>query len=149
MWLRAFFRTVAVVLLPYLPNSVWSAPVVSALLEISSGCADFASLGGRAALYGCCACLSLLGVSVWAQILLLSQGAVPLRLLLIQRCIHLACFLFIIRLSARYLPGTSTVYRTLADRVITIQRLPLDAAIVGFIFLCAALYKVRQNFYNK
>lgn len=144
-----FFRTVAAVLLPYLPNSVWSAPVVSAFLEISSGCADFASLGGRAALYGCCACLSLLGVSVWAQILLLSQGAVPLRLLLIQRCIHLACFLFMIRLSARYLPGTSTVYRTLADRVITTQRLPLDAAIVGFVFLCAALYKVRQNFYNK
>lgn len=144
-----FFRIVAAVLLPYLPNSVWSAPLLSAFLEISSGCADFAALGGRAALYGCCACLSLLGLSVWAQVALLLQGAVPLHLLLIQRCIHLVCFLPLLHFSAQYLPGTAIVYRSLAGRVITTHRLPLDAAIIGFIFLCATLYKVRQNFYNK
>lgn len=144
-----FFRIVAAVLTPYLPKSIWSAPLLSAFLEISSGCADFASIGGRAALYGCCVCLSLLGVSVWAQISLLSQGAVPMRLLLLQRCIHLVCFLSMLCISVRFLPGTSTVYRTLAARVIPTQRLPLDAAIIGFAFVCATLYKVRQNFYNK
>ena len=52
---------------------------VSAALEVSAGCADFAALGGAAALYGCCACLSVLGVSVWAQLRLFA-GAVMILL---------------------------------------------------------------------
>ena len=59
-----FFRIVGAVLLAVLPLP---PTVVSAALEVSAGCADFAVLGGAAALYGCCACLSVLGVSVWAQ----------------------------------------------------------------------------------
>lgn len=144
-----FFRILSAILLPYLPGSAWTAPFLSAILEISSGCADFAAIGGRTGLYGCCACLSLLGLSVWAQIALLLQGVVQLRLLVLQRSIHLVCFLLMIRISVPFLPGVDKVYSTLADRVIPTQRLPLDAAIVGFVFLCAALYKVRQSFYNK
>lgn len=144
-----FFRILSAILLPYLPGSVWTAPFLSALLEITSGCADFAAVGGRTGLYGCCACLSLLGLSVWAQIALLLQGAVRMRLLIVQRSIHLVCFLLMVRFSVPFLPGADAVYRTLADRVIPTQRLPLDAAILGFVFLCAALYKVRQSFYNK
>lgn len=60
-----FFRIVGAVLLAVLPLP---PTAVSAALEVSAGCADFAALGGAAALYGCCACLSVLGVSVWAQL---------------------------------------------------------------------------------
>ena len=59
-----FFRLVGAVLGAVIPLP---SVLVSAALEVSAGCADFAVLGGQAALYGCCAVLSLLGVSVWAQ----------------------------------------------------------------------------------
>lgn len=144
-----FFRTVAALLIPFLPPNRYAAPWLSACLEISSGCADFAALGGRAALYGCCACLSLLGFSVWVQISMLLQGVVSLRLLLLSRVIHLICFCTILQVLVHTLPGTMEVYSTLSQRVVTMQRVPLDAALVVFCFLCAALYKVRQNFYNK
>ena len=144
-----FFRIITTLLTPFLPPIPFAPPALSAVLEISSGCADFAALGGSIALYGCCACLSLLGLSVWAQMAMLLQGAVSLRLLLCNRLLHLIFFCGIVHLLARTLPGTMAVYRTLSQRVITMQRLPLDAALIVFLFLCAALYKVRQNFYNK
>ena len=71
-----FFRIVGAVLLAVLPLP---PTAVSAALEVSAGCADFAALGGAAALYGCCACLSVLGVSVWAQLRLFA-GAVMILL---------------------------------------------------------------------
>ncbi len=144
-----FFRTVAALLLPFLPANRYAAPWLSACLEISSGCADFAALGGSAALYGCCLCLSLLGLSVWTQISMLLQGAASLWLLLLNRGIHLVCFCAAMQVLVRTLPGTMEVYSTLSQRVVTMQRVPLDAAVVVFCFLCATLYKVRQNFYNK
>lgn len=144
-----FFRTISAVLVPLLPDMAIVPPVVSACMEISAGCADFAALGGRLALYGCCACLSLLGFSVWMQISMLVQGAVPMRILLTHRVIHFFLFLALVWLSARFLPGTVAVYRSMASRVIPTQRLPWDAVIFVFLFLCASLYKVRQNFYNK
>ena len=54
-----FFRVAGAVLRAVLPLP---AAVVGMALEVSAGCADWAALGGRAALYGCCACLSVLGV---------------------------------------------------------------------------------------
>ena len=144
-----FFRMTEAVLVPFLPQTALTIPVMSAFLEISAGCSDFAALGGRYALYGCCACLSVLGLSVWAQISLLLQGAVPLRLLLVHRTVHLFVFLAMVGLLVRFLPGTAVVYRSMAERVVTTQRLPWDAAVLVFAFLCASLYKVRQNFYNK
>lgn len=144
-----FFRVLGAVISPLLPPWPIAIPLVSAVLEISGGCADFAALGGRSALYGCCFCLSFLGLSVWAQLGLLLQGAVPLPLLAVNRGIHLVAFWLMVYLFAKVLPGTVSVYSTLPTRVIPMQRLPLDAAIMVFLFVCAALYKVRQNFYNK
>lgn len=144
-----FFRVVSTVLQPFLPDSIWSEPIACAFFEISSGCAAFAAMGGRPALYGCCICLSLLGLSVWAQISMLLQGTVPLRILAINRLLHTGCFVMLVYLTSRMLPGTVDVYSTLENNVITSQRLPWDAAVITFSFVCATLYKVRQNFYNK
>lgn len=131
-----FFRIVGAVLLAVLPLPPMA---VSAALEVSAGCADFAALGGAAALYGCCACLSVLGVSVWAQLRLFAGAAYRPRLLVFSRAVHLVLL---------QLPGSVTACSTLAARVLPVFRLPPDAAAAGFVFLCAALYKARQSLYN-
>ena len=141
-----FFRIVGAVLLAVLP--VPSA-AVSAALEVSAGCADFAALGGAAALYGCCACLSVLGVSVWAQLRLFAGMAYRPRLLLASRAVHLVLLQLLVRVCVQLLPGSVTACGTLAARVLPVFRLPPDAAAAGFVFLCTALYKVRQSLYNK
>ena len=141
-----FFRVAGAVLRAVLPLP---APVVGMALEVSAGCADWAALGGRAALYGCCACLSVLGVSVWAQMQLFAGAAFCPRTLLCSRAVHFALLQGIMRLCVRLLPGAVTACSTLSPRVVPLVRLPPDAALAGFAFLCAALYKVRQNLYNK
>lgn len=144
-----FFRTLGAAAAPLLPDVPLARPLASAVQEITAGCADFAALGGGPALYGCCLCLSVLGLSVWAQLALLLQGAVPLRLLALNRLFHLFLLCGLVRGAAALMPGVLPVYRSLQARVIPAHRLPLDAALVAFLFLCAALYKVRQNFYNR
>lgn len=144
-----FFRTVGAVLRPILPETSWSAATLSMLLEISAGCADFSALGGRVALYGCCLCLSVWGCSVWAQLSLLLRKSVPLPVLALQRIFFMIIFIFLVAAAVRFLPGTLTVYSSLTGRVVQSSRLPADAAVVVFLFVCATLYKVRQNFYNK
>ena len=121
----------------------------SAAREGSAGCADFAARGGAAALYGCCACLSVLGVSVWAQLRLFAGAAYRPRLLVFSRAVHLVLLQLLVRVCAQLLPGSVTACSTLAARVLPVFRLPPDAAAAGFVFLCAALYKVRQSLYNK
>lgn len=123
--------------------------LVSAALEVSAGCADFAALGGQAALYGCCAVLSLLGVSVWAQMQLFAGAAFCPRVLLASRLLHLVFLQGIVRLCVHFLPGAVGACSTLSARVVPLFRLPPDAAAAGFVFLCAALYKAGQNLYNK
>ena len=141
-----FFRVMGGVVLAVCPLP----PVlVSAALEVSAGCADFAALGGPRALYGCCACLSLLGLSVWAQLQLFTGAAFCPRALVCSRLLHFALLQGLVRLSVRLLPGAVTACSTLSARVVPVLRLPPDAAAAGFVFLCAALYKVRQNLYNK
>lgn len=142
----AFFRIVGAVLLAVLPLP---PTAVSAALEVSAGCADFAALGGAAALYGCCACLSVLGVSVWAQLRLFAGAAYRPRLLVFSRAVHLVLLQLLVRVCAQLLPGSVTACSTLAARVLPVFRLPPDAAAAGFVFLCAALYKARQSIYNK
>ena len=141
-----FFRIVGAVLLAVLPLP---PAAVSAALEVSAGCADFAALGGAAALYGCCACLSVLGVSVWAQLRLFAGAAYRPRLLVFSRAVHLVLLQLLVRVCAQLLPGSVTACSTLAARVLPVFRLPPDAAAAGFVFLCAALYKARQSLYNK
>ena len=81
-----FFRLVGAVLGAVIPLP---SVLVSAALEVSAGCADFAVLGGQAALYGCCAVLSLLGVSVWAQMQLFAGAAFCPQVLHASRLLHL------------------------------------------------------------
>ena len=141
-----FFRIVGAVIQSFLPVPPL---LLSAALEISAGCADAAARGGQAALYGCCAVLSLLGLSVWSQIQLFSGDAFCPRALLLSRVLHFFFLQGLIRLCVRFLPGSLAVCSSLSARVVPISRLPPDAALLGFSFLCAALYKVRQNLYNK
>ena len=141
-----FFRIVGAVVRAVVPLP---AVVVSAVLEVSAGCADFAVLGGQAALYGCCGVLSLLGVSVWAQMQLFAGAAFCPKALLGSRIVHFFLLQGLVRLGVRALPGAVTACSTLAARVVPLVRLPPDAAALGFVFLCAALYKVRQNLYNE
>ena len=141
-----FFRIVGAVLLAVLPLP---SAAVSAALEVSAGCADFAALGGAAALYGCCACLSVLGVSVWAQLRLFAGTAYRPRLLLASRAVHLVLLQLLVRVCVQLLPGSVTACSTLTARVLPVFRLPPDAAAAGFVFLCTALYKARQSLYNK
>ena len=141
-----FFRVAGAVLRAVLPLP---AAVVGMALEVSAGCADWAALGGRAALSGCCASLSVLGVSVWAQMQLFAEAAFCPRTLLCSRAVHFVLLQGIMHLCVRLLPGVVTACSTLSPRVVPLVRLPPDAALAGFAFLCAALYKARQNLYNK
>lgn len=141
-----FFRVAGAALRAVLPLP---AAVVGMALEVSAGCADWAALGGRAALYGCCACLSVLGVSVWAQMQLFAGAAFCPRTLLCSRAVHFVLLQGIMHLCVRLLPGVVAACSTLSPRVVPLVRLPPDAALAGFAFLCAALYKARQNLYNK
>ena len=141
-----FFRIVGAVLLAVLPLP---PTAVSAALEVSAGCADFAALGGAAALYGCCAVLSLLGASVWAQMQLFAGAAFCPQVLLAGRLLHFVFLQGILRFCVRFLPGDVGVCSTLSARIVPLLHLPPDAAAVGFVFLCAALYKAWQNLYNK
>ena len=112
-----FFRIVGAVLLAVLPLP---PTAVSAALEVSAGCADFAALGGAAALYGCCACLSVLGVSVWAQLRLFAGAAYRPRLLVFSRAVHLVLLQLLVRVCAQLLPGSVTACSTLAARVLPV-----------------------------
>lgn len=143
-----FFRVVAGVLLAGTPLPAAAAACVSALCEITAGCAAFADLGGQAALYGICLAMSLLGFSVWGQLRLLLQGWVPMRLLLASRLLHAVIFPALVRLLLWVLPQKQAVFTTLSPRVVPMTRLPPDAAIVGAVFLCTLLYKGYKNFYN-
>lgn len=143
-----FFRMAGAVLVPLLPPHTLAEPVLAAFLEISAGCAAFAAQGGGTGLYGCCLCLSLLGASVWMQLAMLLQHAVSLRLLAVNRLLHTFLLQGLVWLLVRFVPGAVTAASTLQGRVVSTHRLPLDAAVVSFCFVCAALYKARQNFYN-
>lgn len=141
-----FFRVVYAVTAAALPSAL--RPFASALLEISAGCADFAAAGGPMALYGICLCLSLWGVSVFVQLRALAGPGIPWKLLLASRALHAVLLQGAIRLCVRALPGEAAVFTSLAPRVIPMQRLRPDAAVVIFLFFCAVLYKIRQRFYN-
>lgn len=143
-----FFRLAGSVVLALLPPLPLAGPILSTICEISAGCADWAALGGRAALYGCCACLSLLGASVWAQLRLLLRGTVPLRVLAAGRLVHMVALAVLVRLLAGLLPGTVAVAGT-AARTVLLRRMPPDALCVGWAFLCAALYKLQKSIYNE
>ena len=141
-----FCRVVGSVLGQGLPGSM--QPYVSAALEISAGCADFAAAGS---VTGVCLCLSLLGLSVFAQLAALLQGTVPLGLLLASRVLHFVFLQGLLRLCLPLVPGQAAVLTSLAPRVVVMPRTAWDTALAIIFFLCAALhqlYKTCQSSYN-
>ena len=144
-----FFRMVQAVLLPLLAAFPLAPAFCAALLEISGGCADFAALGGKAALYGICFCLSILGFSVFTQLAALLHGTIPLAPLYFARGLHVLFLCGLVRLAGPWLPGAAAVFSTLAPRVIATTRLAPDAAWVSLLFFCALLYKGGKRIYNK
>lgn len=143
-----FFRVVAGVLLADTNLPAVASACVSAICEITAGCAGFAAFGGRAALYGICLAMSLLGFSVWGQLKLLLQGQMPMRLLVASRLLHVVLFPLLVRALLWALPDAQAVFNTLAPRVVPMTRLPPDVAVVGAVFLCTLLYKGYKNIYN-
>ena len=144
-----FFRMAQCVLCSAFSLSSITGTFLSAFLEISSGCADFAALGGTVALYGLCLCLSGLGASVFVQLQALLNGAASLRALVCCRLLHIPVMAVLTGWGLRFLPGESAVFSSLAPRVIAMSRTTPDTAFVVFLFLCAVLYKMRKKNYNK
>ncbi|MDD4851472.1 MAG: hypothetical protein PHO10_12350 [Gemmiger sp.] len=143
-----FFRVVGAVLLPLLPGVPLAQPLASALLEISAGCADFAAQPSGA-LQGVAFCLSVLGVSVYAQLGALLEGVLPLWPLLLARGLHCFWMQALLALCLKYLPGAAAVFSSLAPRLVVMCRTAPDAALLVFGFACAVLYKVEKSIYNK
>lgn len=143
-----FFRVLEATLILGFSIPAEVSPYLSALCEISSGCADFSRLRGTQALYGICLCLSFLGASVFSQLASLLQGMASLRLLLIARLLHFPLLGLLVRLILPFLPGDTAVFSSLASRVVPMNRVSPDAAFLVFLFLCAVLYKIRKRFYN-
>lgn len=143
-----FFRVVSSVLLACLPAQ-WAAmrPVLSGLLEVSAGCADWAAAGPWA-VWGIAACLSVPGFSVFAQLHLLLDGTLPLWPLAAARALHLGWFLLLLRFCLPLWPQSASVFRSLAPRVVCQSRAAPDAVLAVFCFLCAALYNAGQKIYN-
>lgn len=144
-----FFRIVRNVIVNFFSLPAFLMPAISALLEISSGCGDFAALGGPFSLTGVCLSLSLLSLSVLTQIRSLLGGTASLRPLLLSRLVHIPLMLLLANLGFRLLPGDVVVFTSMAPRVISMNRVSPDAALVIFLFLCAVLYKIHEKNYNK
>ena len=145
-----FFRVLSSVLLSFLSQAdAWGASVCSGFFEISAGCSDFAAQPGADGLYGVAACLGFLGLSVYAQLQTLLDGAVPIVPLILSRLLHMVWMQALLRLCLHYMPGEATVFSSLAPRVIVMNRAAPDAVLIIFCFLCAVLYKGKKSFYNK
>lgn len=143
-----FFRILQALWMETFPSLSFLSPVVCAVLEISAGCADFAQRGGPLALPGICLCMSALGISVFTQLHAIVRGTADLRLLLLSRLLHIPVMALIVHLAVRVLPVQAAVFSSLAPRVIAVNRVSPDAALVVFLFLCAVLYKIRKKNYN-
>ena len=146
-----FFRVLCAVLLSFLPQGVpLLAPLCSSVFEISAGCADFAALRGPVGLQGVAACLSLLGLSVLAQLKTLLKDALPQAIppLLISRLVHVFWMQALVRLCLHFVPGETAVFSSLAPRLVVKSRAAPDAVLGLFCLACVVLYKARKNLYT-
>ena len=92
--------------------------------------------------------MSALGISVFTQLHAIVRDTADLRLLLLSRLLHIPVMALIVHLAVRVLPVQAAVFSSLAPRVIAVNRVSPDAALVVFLFLCAVLYKIRKKNYN-
>lgn len=142
-----FFRIIHALLQNMFP--AFPSPLLSALLEVSAGCSDFAQVNASFVLPGIALCLSVLSLSVFTQLHALLRGAADLRLLLCTRLVHIPIMLLLVRAGTGLFPREAAVFSSLAPRVIFANRVSPDAAFVVFLFLCAVLYKIHRKNYNE
>lgn len=108
-------------------------PFPAMLLEVCSGC-DYAARTGLWASGLCCAALSVQGASVLLQVRTLCPQEVSLRPLLWGRVLHLPLSLALFYLG---LPQSAVEsFNTLCDRVVPMQRVPTDCALLVFAVCC-------------
>lgn len=134
-----FFSFLSAVTGVFLPPSPAARAILAALLEVTGGCAQAGGLGGAAAVYGCCAALSALSLSVFLQVRALLHRDVSLVPLAAARPAHLLLSLGALRLLLRLVPGAAAAAAA-GERLILRSRTPPDAALVLFALCCAALW---------
>lgn len=144
-----FFRVIQAVLLQTVNWPSWLSPVVSGILEISAGCAEYAQTGGPLALHGICFCLSFLGLSVFLQLHAIIGNMVELRPLLLERLLHIPLMWLFTQGGLHLLPGESEAFSSMSPRIVAMNRAAPDASFVVFLFFCAVLYKIHKKNYNK
>lgn len=126
-----YFRLLAAGCGLLLPAALASFPAM--LLEVCSGC-DYAARTGLWASGLCCAALSMQGVSVLLQVRTLCPPEVSLRPLLWGRVLHLPLSLALFYLG---LPEDAVEsFSTLCARVVPMQRVPTDCALLVFAVCC-------------
>ncbi|HJB68690.1 MAG TPA: hypothetical protein H9770_07625 [Candidatus Fournierella excrementigallinarum] len=123
----------------FLPASGPARAALAALLEVTGGCVQASRLGGAAAVYGCCAALSIQSLSVFLQVRALLGRDISLLPLAAARPVHLALSLGALRLLLSLVPGAAAAAAA-GDRLIVQSRTAPDAALVLFALCCAALY---------
>ena len=109
------------------------APFPAMLLEVCSGC-DYAARTGLWASGLCCAALSVQGASVLLQVRTLCPPEVSFKPLLWGRVLHLplSLALFYLGLPERAVES----FNTLCSRVVPMQRVPTDCALLVFAVCC-------------
>ena len=109
------------------------APFPAMLLEVCSGC-DYAARTGLWASGLCCAALSVQGASVLLQVRTLCPPEVSFKPLLWGRVLHLPLSLALFYLG---LPQSAEEsFNTLCARVVPMQRVPTDCALLVFAVCC-------------
>lgn len=109
------------------------APFPAMLLEVCSGC-DYAARTGLWASGLCCAALSVQGASVLLQVRTLCPPEVSFKPLLWGRLLHLPLSLALFYLG---LPQDAVEsFNTLCARVVPMQRVPTDCALLVFAVCC-------------
>ena len=134
-----YFRMLAAGCGQLLP-AAW-APFPAMLLEVCSGC-DYAARTGLWASSLCCAALSVQGASVLLQVRTLCPKEVSFRPLLAGRLLHLPLSLALFCLT---LPEQAVeTFGNLCERVIPMQRVPLDCALLVFAMCCLAACELNR-----
>lgn len=111
----------------------------AALLEVTGGCIQAAALPGAAALYACCAALSLQSLSVLLQVRALLPGEISLVPLVLLRPVHLLVSLAALRFLLGVIPGAVPAANS-CERLIVQSRTAPDTALVLFALCCTVLY---------
>ena len=135
-----YFRMLAVGCGQFLP-AAW-APFPAMLLEVCSGC-DYAARTGLWASSLCCAALSVQGASVLLQVRTLCPGEVSFRPLLAGRFLHLPLSLALFCLT--WPEQAVETFGNLCERVIPMQRVPPDCALLAFAVCCMAACELNKG----